>query len=508
MSYYAIGIGGTGAKCIESLIHLVAAGLLPDNEKLYVLFVDPDKNNGSLERANELLKRYSACRQNFITDTAAGFLKTPVEIADPDVWSPLTDKNNQLNEFAEYNILKAESEELAHLFDILYSPEEKTTNLDKGFRGHPSIGAAVVASSVDLDTVEPWKTFWDNMQSDVNQRGKQVKVMLFGSIFGGTGASGFPTIARLIRKKFKDKFKDKESDKLQLGGLLMLPYFSFDNVEGAGMQANANDFLHNTQAALNYYSQQDDLKTFDSVYLVGSDDVVDMRVSAIGGKEQENQPHFTELYAALAAVEFFSGKSSANDDNHYQLIAREMKGLLKWTDLRKDDTNELQTKMLQLVRFSFAYLSTYYPMLEDIANKGQEFRAPWYIDFFKSNDIDVKTRLQHEFEDVKQYCESFLLWFANMEFSVTSSQTAAQNLLDFTPFAYVREDDNGKNIVNRRQSDDYRLNTFGAISLPGMEKNNNLDDLWERMCESRPKKDDKNSWLFFNELYRQCGNVK
>ena len=26
MAYYAIGIGGTGSKCLETLIHLAAAG--------------------------------------------------------------------------------------------------------------------------------------------------------------------------------------------------------------------------------------------------------------------------------------------------------------------------------------------------------------------------------------------------------------------------------------------------------------------------------------------------
>ena len=47
MGYYAIGIGGTGAKCLESLIHLAAAGMMPDNSDLYILFVDPDEANGS-----------------------------------------------------------------------------------------------------------------------------------------------------------------------------------------------------------------------------------------------------------------------------------------------------------------------------------------------------------------------------------------------------------------------------------------------------------------------------
>ena len=500
MAYYAIGIGGTGAKCIESLIHLAAAGLMPDNERLYVLFVDPDKANGSLSRANDLLKCYDDCRQNIIADT--DFLKTPIEIAEPDVWSPLADGVNQLDEFITYNNLKTQSEELAHLFDVLYSPEEKTTSLDKGFRGHPSIGAAVMASSVDLEKAEPWKTFWERIEGDKG-KGKEVKIMLFGSIFGGTGASGFPTIARLLHDKFK-AFKDPL--KFQIGGVLMLPYFSFSSIENAGMQANANDFLLDTQSALNYYSQQDNLKIFDSVYLVGSDDVVDMRVSAIGGQEQKNQPHFTELYAALAAVEFFSGKSAANGDNRYQLAARAVKGELKWTDLRADDANEFQIKILHLVRFSFAYLSTYYPALSDIAEKGAVYRASWYVDFF-SKEIDVKTRIQHEFDDVKKYCESFLLWFANIEFSVTASQTTAQNLLNFAPFAYVRKDDKGKDIIERRQSNDYRLDEFANIRPPGMKTGSSLADLWERMCETCPRTSDRNTWLFINELYCQCGNI-
>ena len=33
MSYYLIGIGGTGARCMESFIHLNSAGLLNDGNK-------------------------------------------------------------------------------------------------------------------------------------------------------------------------------------------------------------------------------------------------------------------------------------------------------------------------------------------------------------------------------------------------------------------------------------------------------------------------------------------
>ena len=58
--------------------------------------------------------------------------------------------------------------------------------MDKGFRGHPSIGASIMAQTA-LGEDEPWKTFRALVKTDTD-----AKVFLAGSIFGGTGASGFP----------------------------------------------------------------------------------------------------------------------------------------------------------------------------------------------------------------------------------------------------------------------------------------------------------------------------
>ena len=37
------------------------------------------------------------------------------------------------------------------LFDVLYSETEKKSSLEIGFRGHPSIGSAVMAKTVDFE---------------------------------------------------------------------------------------------------------------------------------------------------------------------------------------------------------------------------------------------------------------------------------------------------------------------------------------------------------------------
>jgi hypothetical protein len=507
MSYYAIGIGGTGAKCIEALVFLTAAGLLPDNSELYVLFIDPDASNGNLERAGNLVKCYTNCRKDIVVDTQ--FLKTKIEIADPDVWSPLS-AVNQLDKFFSYHTLGAAHEEVAHLFDVLYSPEEKETSLEKGFRGRPSIGAAVMATSVDLEGSEPWLTFWENVAQDIGE-GKEARIMLFGSIFGGTGASGFPTVARILRNKFEKRHKE---NKIRIGGALMLPYFSFDTVQTDEMKADSQDFLLNTQSALEYYYQQNQLRdeqlgTFDLTYLVGCPNQRQMQTSSLGGTTQENDSHFAELYAALSAVEFFTAKEF-DARRSYKLVARNNMDELQWTDLPFDNQIVLREKLLHLVRFSFAYLSTYYPMLEEIAASGKGYRAPWYVDFFDRMDVNVRDRLEKELKDLNEFCRSFLLWFANIEHSVTGIVTGKEHVIKFSPFAYLRKNEKGKEKLVLREENSvnrFDLPGFEDLLLPGMNKKRaGLPHVWQGMCEGVPKLNEQNAWAFINELYKQTGN--
>ena len=44
MSYYLIGIGGTGARCLEAFVNINGAGLLNDNQEIKLIYVDADKS--------------------------------------------------------------------------------------------------------------------------------------------------------------------------------------------------------------------------------------------------------------------------------------------------------------------------------------------------------------------------------------------------------------------------------------------------------------------------------
>src|SRR3569833_2406994 len=154
MSYFVIGFGGTGAKCVESFIHLAAAGLMPDNGPLFCIFVDPDGANGNLQRAVRIVPSYHQCRQMKLGATRV--FRNELRIAAPAVWSPFRDRPQRLDQFFNYDSMHHSP--AAQRFDVLYTPEEKEISLERGFRGHPSIGAAALTAVVRLTGEEPWDT--------------------------------------------------------------------------------------------------------------------------------------------------------------------------------------------------------------------------------------------------------------------------------------------------------------------------------------------------------------
>lgn len=479
MGYYAIGIGGTGSKCLESLIHLAAAGMMPDeNEELYVLFVDPDKANGSLERAVKTLECYKTFSNNQQL-AQPHLLQTTIDSDGDPIFSPFDQGDNDnpdLARFFDYANLRMVNDGAADLFEVLYSEKERTTQLHEGFRGHPSIGAAVMAQTV-FGGDGPWEAFRARVAADPN-----AKIFLAGSIFGGTGASGFPTIAKLIRSAL---------DGAQIGGALILPYFTFNDT-GAPNQhqlgAKAEHFLMNTQAALAYYQNQD--LGYNAIYLMGDDSQVQIPNFSLGGGAQQNAQHFIELYAALAAIHFFGNDGAADGGPQYFRLNRANKPL-NWEDL-PDGGVKIQLKLRSLYHFSVAYLAVYKPMLDGIGG-GQisGYYAPWYIDFFQRgtpNKISLRDpETQKSLNAVKNYCEDFLVWFANVQHSKDDSGR----------FAPIDEFDL-TTVVNRISSDS-TMQQLGAKAL---------NELWQNMCSAKRKEiDGTNIGKFLNALYQNCEKI-
>jgi hypothetical protein len=493
MSYYFIAIGGSGAKVMESLTHLCAAGMMPTDEKMHLLNIDPDVGNGNLARSSAALHCYEQF-QEIEKGHKTPLFKTKVELANPFTWNP-TEHNKCLDDVMSYQAYKNDA--IGHLFEVLYTQKERETLLNEGFRGHPSIGAAVMAKKAVLDTDND-DAQWDWLKSRVNQdvkSGQKVKIVLAGSIFGGTGAAGLPTIAKLLQKSFDEYQKDGS---VVLGGVLILPYFSFtvpsdDELEGQ-VVASSENFLTNTKAALRYYSiKNKEENIFSSMYFIGDSKLERVNNFSVGSSSQENDAHLVDFYGALAALDFFQSDSEHLKNCSY--ISHSQQEKFEWSDLptmklKENDTQKdvsLSERLGQYVRFIFSYLHLVKPVLHDLSTgKTAHYKYPWFVDYLQ----DITTDSQ-EIKRFEEYAEYFVRWLSQLTRDSGSRQISLIN-------PHIIQS------VKPVQIDGGLLQD----AIVAQKSSVTVHEVWYRLCEGHKETDDTRSakgfGRFLRDLYDSC----
>ncbi|MEL7361537.1 MAG: hypothetical protein AAFN13_05660 [Bacteroidota bacterium] len=417
---YFIGIGGTGARVAESLVHLCAAGLGPEDLTLFL--IDPDKGNGNLSRTTGLMEAYKRARGSFTNpagDDVAAF-RTNLSLPEPAVWHIFEQNGVALKNYVGLESIANNNPALADFAKVLFSDEEMSTALDQGFRGHPNIGATVI-SNVPRDS-DPWQTFWQDVATE--QAPNAIQVFLVGSIFGGTGAAGIPTLgAPQVLKQAPDATLGTAS-KIRLGAGLVLPYFSF--APGAvregdpQMFVTAADFPVATKAALAYYADKD--LAFDDVYLFGDSLAQNVGTFSPGSAGQQNRAHYIELTGALAALDFYRS-TPHNGPTKYFHAARSTP-IVDWDHLPVSrDTGAVQEqldrakeRLTTFATFAYAVLAHGIPILNrDIS----EVVDAWHADHFaprnmfgkRNQDKDPRQPADRQRIDaVAAYLDRFIRW--------------------------------------------------------------------------------------------------
>jgi hypothetical protein len=406
---FFIGIGGTGAKCAEALIHLCAAGLGPD--RCSIMLVDQDEPNGNGERCRRLLEAYvqlygllshqgaGAGPHLFHTDVAAP--------AGGVFWCPSARQGARLHDICNYGLLSQPQRELV---DCLYLPSEREQTLDMGFRARPSVGAAVLlAQTLEGDAF--WQTVFESI--DEARRGEPVKIFLLGSIFGGTGAAGLPTFARLIRRAVADR----TGDKVAIGGGLVLPYFYFPAPprQDRDLLPDSAAFLEQTQGALGYYHRLfAEEALFDNLYAIGWQPLLEIKAYKEGGKEQRNPALLPELFAGLCALRFFA----SDDPAPVTYFGREPSSV-SWMDLPQvhpPNRDEVRQALGTLLRFGHAFHSVY--RRELAADRWRQHRREaWFRRLIGESGASLADpAVQGLLDLVDFYGAELLRWSANIAF--------------------------------------------------------------------------------------------
>lgn len=298
---YVFGIGGTGARVLRSLTMLLSAGVELDNknkvDEIVPIFIDPDSGSGDLTRTVELLNKYTTVREKlkFTTSTKNKFFKTKITSINHNFSLPIKDTDDM--KFREYIDDSSLDKNNKALVNMLFSEENLNSDMSIGFKGNPNIGSVVLNQLIDTREFEDFANTFE----------KGDMIFIVSSIFGGTGASGFPLLLKNLRSN-KDMKNFALINNAQIGAISVLPYFNLEvNKESA---IDSNTFISKTRSALSYYSKN--LAELDTLYYIGNNNVPSYQNND-GGYKQENNAHFVELASALSIIDFIKSTDTERE---------------------------------------------------------------------------------------------------------------------------------------------------------------------------------------------------
>ena len=288
---YVLAIGGSGARVLRSLVMLLAAGVEP-NSKIIPLIIDPDSGAGNLSQTIELLKLYSQIREEAQVDNADPLVtfSTPIEMLPGAGYQVQLDQiaGTKFREYVDLGIAMSGSSQA--LLRSLFSKDNLDLEMTIGFKGNPNIGSIVLGQFEGSDA---YKRFFSELQKgDITKK----SIFIISSIFGGTGASGFPSLLKSLRSS------TTLVSQMRMGALSLLPYFNLEN--NASSAIDSATFYAKTRAALSYYTENIIKNAdIDDFYFIG-DKSPNSYSNSDGGQTQRNQAHLVELAGALSIIHF------------------------------------------------------------------------------------------------------------------------------------------------------------------------------------------------------------
>lgn len=324
-NYFIFGIGGTGSRVIRSLTMLLAAGYQPfkSGDRVFPILIDYDTTNGDTLRTTRIIDCYHTIHEaaypkeiNNEENFNNLFFSTPIlkmsEVGEASksgfTMQFGTESRQTFYEWTGMEQLRDGKSHTADLMNSLYddSRDDSTCELrlkmDVGFKGNPNIGSIVFHSLKDTPEFQDFCSIC----------GDSDKVIIVGSLFGGTGSSGIPELVQAIRGESRPAVKN-----VDLSVIMVCPYFGFRAADEKAVRSSI--FNSKTKAALNFYELSGINNLINSIYYVG-DDHTSIYEYCEGGENQKNCIHFVDLVSALSVSHFAENEQNKVDATTGQII--------------------------------------------------------------------------------------------------------------------------------------------------------------------------------------------
>jgi len=335
---FVIAIGGTGMRCLESFTHLCAIGMF-DNQEIEVLTLDTDQTNGNKGRVEGLIHLYNRIKTS-----------GSIQGGTPNANTFFSAKLNLHKYYTNYSSLGRESykniskissgsieqQKANGLISDLFLDNNSVQefNLAHGYRAQTHLGSllmyhGIVEAARNITKgkdVQQEERELEIFISKLEKSGSNARIFIFGSIFGGTGASSIPVIPKALQDFVKIRSGGTSSldfSKAKFGSTLLTEYFTFKKPDDKqkltkedSVIADSSFFPLNSQAALQFYQNDPTVqKCYKILYHIGwpiesknVDDETSGHKTITGGATQKNPCHITELLCACAAYDFFTRK--------------------------------------------------------------------------------------------------------------------------------------------------------------------------------------------------------
>ena len=298
---YIFGIGGTGSRVLRSFTMMLAAGVKIGANEIVPIIIDPDVSNADLTRTVSLMNTYRAVRSELQFSDEDENLFFRKELSRILGYYTLRIHDTDDKTFQQFIDLPSMNKANKAMMKILFSDKNLNSSMDVGFKGNPNIGSVVLNQIVRS---EDFEDFANSFEADD-------KIFIISSIFGGTGASGFPLLLKTLRTG--ESFSNHDLiNNAEIGAITILPYFKLKSDDES--EIDSSTFISKTKSALAYYENNISKNgSIDALYYL-ADDITNTYDNHEGGTTQENDAHLIEFLAATAIVDF-SNKQHPNTVN-------------------------------------------------------------------------------------------------------------------------------------------------------------------------------------------------
>lgn len=287
-------IGGTGIRVMKSITMLMASGMSTNDYAVVPVILDPHLDLEEKKKLHTLIGNY----QNIYKKSTNGGSLNHLDGFFNSEIATISDLNDHINDtqqssgskdkFRSYiNEANLAADDINNFFvHTLFSTKNLDSPLSVGFKGNPNVGTVVLGEMIE--GANWFKAFKQHCEKDD-------RIFIISSIFGGTGASGFP----LLEKKIRDANAQPAVKSALMGAVTVLPYYGLKDPTTTGSDIDSANFYTKTKAALAYYEN-----TVLSDYLYYAGETSLLQVYENDEKKQDDKAHFIELVAASALFDF------------------------------------------------------------------------------------------------------------------------------------------------------------------------------------------------------------